>query len=358
MTAPDWDAVVVGGGPAGAVAALRLAPRARVLLLEQTSQDRPRIGESLPPAARPLLRDLGLLDLVAGHRAYLGNHVRWGAPGPATHDFLLDPQGAGWHLDRGRFDGDLRRRAEAADAAVRRGSRITGLTRGSNGWRLTVAGVSGVESPTAHILIDASGRAAAAARRAGASRRIDDRLTGLYTVLPDPVGGDAFSRIAAVREGWWYTAPAGADRRVVAFHTDSDRPVLRRLRDPAGFREALGEVPMVAAAVGEGELPADVHVVAAHGAETVPAAGPDWLAVGDAATGLDPLSSQGLMNALFTGMAGGDAALAALGGEPDTLSTYAGRVADVYAAYRRNAAHFYAAEAWRHDDAFWARRRH
>jgi 2-polyprenyl-6-methoxyphenol hydroxylase-like FAD-dependent oxidoreductase len=57
----DVDILIVGAGPAGAVAALNLAPTRRVVLVERRADNLQRIGESLPPAARRLLADMGLL---------------------------------------------------------------------------------------------------------------------------------------------------------------------------------------------------------------------------------------------------------------------------------------------------------
>jgi flavin-dependent dehydrogenase len=68
--------------------------------------------------------------------------------------------------------------------------------------------------------------------------------------------------------------------------------------------------------------------------------GPRWLAIGDAATALDPLSSHGLGNALFTGMRAGEAIatgdFAAYEKAVDTMwNAYVSRRRELYAAERR-----------------------
>ncbi|ALG09934.1 NAD(P)/FAD-dependent oxidoreductase [Kibdelosporangium phytohabitans] len=69
---PDWDLVVVGAGPAGAtaaLAALRAAPTARVLMLDTADFPRDKVcGDGVAPHAMDVLAGLGVPvdDLAAG----------------------------------------------------------------------------------------------------------------------------------------------------------------------------------------------------------------------------------------------------------------------------------------------------
>ena len=84
--------------------------------------------------------------------------------------------------------------------------------------------------------------------------------------------------------------------------------------------------------------------------------GDGWLAVGDAAISFDPLSSQGMLNALYTGLRGGQALARALLGDHAGIAGYTERLEQVYGAYLRNRLAFYAAEPRWADHAFWRRR--
>ena len=76
--------LILGAGPAGSVAALNLAPSRRVIAVERRMGASPRIGEALPPAARRLMTDMGLLDafLRERHMPCYGNRSVWGVRTP------------------------------------------------------------------------------------------------------------------------------------------------------------------------------------------------------------------------------------------------------------------------------------
>ncbi len=351
------DALIAGGGPGGAAAALVLARAGRrVLLVDATPPDpaRLQIGESLPPAARPLLRDLGLLAGLesGGHLRSSGTASAWGSARAAANDFVFDPNGSGWHLDRRRFDRSSRLAAAAAGAEVREGVTVGGGTRTAGGWRLRLGDG---EEVAARALVDATGRRASLARALGARRERHDRLLAIVGAAPAGADDlDARTVVEAVPGGWWYTALVPGWRRVVAFMTDSDL-VPPGARTRAGFGAALARTEHVAPLLAGAAI--DPQTEPAHGSRLDPPAGDRWLAVGDAALAFDPLSSQGILTALYTGMLGAQALDAFLGGHHAALDRYRERLAAIAAAYRRNRLHAYAGESRWPGSPFWSRRR-
>jgi flavin-dependent dehydrogenase len=355
------DVLIVGAGPAGAAAALNLAPLRTVAVVERSAAPAPRIGESLPAAARRLFRDMGLLEsfLAEGHAPCYANRSVWGDPHPRELDALRDADGHGWHLDRVRFDRWLR------DAAVARGAEmivpatIERIERDGDVWRAGIARGSETITMESTIVIDAAGRAAPLARRLGAKTRVDDRLVCGWIYGRDAAeGGRGLTYVEATEDGWWYTAPMPHDRRVLAFHTDADLPAARVASD----RDAL-----MARAESTSELSELLHhsgfaaeetagFTAAHTATLEPCAGPGFLAAGDAALAFDPLSSQGLLNALFTGLAAAETADAYLRGDVDALSRYRDAIAGIAAAYRAHLELWYGLEQRWPDAPFWKRR--
>ena len=172
------DVLILGAGPAGATAALNLAPMCRVVLAERQKESPARIGEALPPAARRLLNDMDLIDafIAQGHLPCYGNRSIWGRTAPAETDFLRDPDGHGWHLDRARFGAWLRHTAVSRGAMLLMPARLLSISRGYEGWQVRIATSRGEETVSAAFAIDAGGRAAPLARQIGARRRVSDRL--------------------------------------------------------------------------------------------------------------------------------------------------------------------------------------
>ncbi|MFV3073763.1 NAD(P)/FAD-dependent oxidoreductase [Niveispirillum fermenti] len=351
------DALVIGAGPAGCAAALNLAPVRRVLLIDRRADCPPRIGESLPAAAGRLLADMGLLPafLAERHAPCHGQRSLWGGPEPVERDALRDPYGHGWHLDRARFDGWLRDVARCRGAALSIPDELAGLERDGDGWRVRLAGGRIVQ---ARVLIDAGGRAAPLARRLGVMPRPLDRLACAWAHLPDTGAAPGLTSIVAEPDGWWYSAPLPGGQRVLAFHTDADLDAAGSVHDRVGLLWRAAGVKALAPLLPQGAVPAGPGgFTAAHGSVLDPPAGPGWFACGDAAGAFDPLSAQGLFNALYTGLAAAEGADRALAGDrAGAAGTHTGRLNDIRAAYRAHLTAFYGLERRWAGRPFWARR--
>jgi len=357
----EVDVFVVGAGPAGATAALNLAPTRRVALIDLRAQPRARLGESLPPAARRLLTDMGLWDsfLAQRHSPCYGNRSVWGSPELVEADFLRDPDGHGWHVDRARFDLWLRGVAVRRGATLKAPAQLESIDWDGDCWRARVATPGGPTELIARVVIDAGGRASPVGRSLGARRQLGDKLVcGWLCGKARPTHrGAGFTYVEAAEDGWWYAAPMPGGRRVLAFHTDFDLPASRLVADPQKLLERAAVNPELAALLSQtGFTLEQSGFSAAHSALLQPFAGPAWFAVGDAACSFDPLSSQGLLNALYTGLAAAEAADRHLSGERDALSEYLLTMDYVYAAYQRHLIHWYAAETRWSDRPFWQRR--
>ncbi|MDF2629600.1 MAG: FAD-binding monooxygenase [Symbiobacteriaceae bacterium] len=355
------DVLIVGAGPAGATAALNLAPLRRVLLVDRQAEVKSRIGESLVPGARRLLTDMGLWEsfVAEGHEPWYGNIAVWGGAEPQETDFLRDPDGHGWHLDRARFETWLRWVAVERGAGLLAPAVVESLAFDGRRWQVALSTSHGPLALSAGLVIDAGGRSAPIARKLGVAQQALDRLVCAWVYGQDRPGARrGMTYIEAVEDGWWYTAPLPGGRRVLAFHTDADLPAAAVVRERGDLVRRAAAVRELAAILADaGFVPESaVATTAAHSAVLAPPAGPGWLAAGDAATGFDPLSSQGLHNALFTGLAAAEAADRYLSGDAGALPTYAGVIQGIVAAYERHRAQWYGTETRWPAAPFWRRR--
>ncbi|MGB7924361.1 MAG: NAD(P)/FAD-dependent oxidoreductase [Pyrinomonadaceae bacterium] len=303
MDFSSFDVAIVGGGPGGSATALSLrahAPSLSVVLIEASRYETIRIGETLPPPARRILEHLGVWEpfRCQRHREAHGTTAVWGSAIPLDNDFIFMTANTGWHLDRTAFDAMLAEQAQSRGATLILDTRLRDAKRTGDEWRLTLS-TGGVL--TARFIVDATGGNAAFARRCGASFVRADRLVGLARFFEDG-GDDPRTLVEAFEDGWWYTAGLPDGRRITACMTDADLAQNLRLNEAEHWSSMLAAMPCVGAMMRASRPCSPVIVRSTESRRLEPAAGDHWLAVGDSASRFDPLSSQGIVKALRSGI--------------------------------------------------------
>lgn len=355
----DFDAVVVGGGPAGCVAATTLVRRGHsVLLISRGDSPTTRLGESLSPRGALLLRELNLWDDLPCEE-----HCRlpvmasaWEDERPLVADQTFHPYGPWWHVDRPLFDAGLVRAAEREGVAIRRGVFVRSESRlATDESVVAIREVDGLSKFRTRFVIDATGRPSAVARAAGIQRHTDDRLVAL--VAEARIGDSCASSmlVEATPTGWWYSARLSRDRLVVMFFTDSDLLPWDRIGLLLLFKTALRAARHTAARLVQAPY-SKPRLAIASSSFLRQSAGAGWLAVGDAAMTFDPLSSEGLAKGIQTGLEGGLAVSQCLAGEPAAVSRFAEDMNRLYAGYFETRSKVYGrVTRWPNCD-FWRRR--
>lgn len=363
------DVLIVGGGMAGCALAYALAPKYRVFVLEKQpealSQD--RVGESLPAAAVGSLKMLGLDDALAqsSHSDYHGVVSIWGQSTPIRKDFFDTLDGSGLHVDRGSLNRAIKQAAIEVGVVFIHDAQLQTLCYDHGQWDVELNQHDAITNIKASMVIDASGRANVVARKLGLKRINADRAVAIHMQCAQTVNKSrsglpnyqGTTLIESVENGWWYRAPLPNGKHVISFHTDSDLLITPKMQEPSYYSDALQATKLIAIGM---DIPQGndlyLSVCAANSSFPKQSAGEAWLAIGDAALAFDPLSSQGMFNALTTALLAKQCVHQALEGNANATAHYAQSISHVCSAYQRNLAAFYQTEMRWPESTFWQRR--
>ena len=345
---PDYDVIIIGGGPAGASTATLLAGYGhRVLILEREKFPRYHIGESLIPFTFGPLERLGLVDRMKASHFQKKYSVMFIQPdGKRSQPFYfhtrydINTVAQTWQVLRSEFDEMVLRHAAEKGAEVREECTVTTLLRDAHnavsGVRVKNADGS-EEELRARLTIDATGKEAFASNRLG-WRLPDPKLNKVavwtyYEGASRESGIDeGTTTVAAIPEkGWFWHIPQHGDRisvGVVAEGKYLSRDGVRDLKEMMD-REIAGN-PWMREHLATGRQEGEYWITSEYSRHSKYGASPGLLLVGDAFAFLDPVFSSGVMLALKSGVLAADAVHEAL--EADDLSP--GRFAGYAAAIR------------------------
>jgi len=332
-------------------------------MIERSGYADTRVGETLPPAVQPLLASLGVWDqfLAENHSPSFGVRSAWGRDDLYDNDFIFNPYGTGWHVDRARFDAMLARNVDHAGAKLYRLAQLMSCAEdGAGTWDIEFACEGGRKSLRAKFVVDATGRKSMLACRQGAKRITCDRLIGVVCFFsggcPQFHSGNN-TLVEAGENGWWYSAVLPDSRIVVAYMTDADLFGKASKRAANYWQQQRRNAPHTHARIGSRALESGPFIFAANSSRLDHFASKNWLAVGDAAMAFDPLSSQGVYNALMSGVLSAQAIESSLAGDHKELHRYAVAIENNFAKYLVVREKYYRRETRWPNSPFWKRRR-
>ncbi|HKP39146.1 MAG TPA: tryptophan 7-halogenase [Pyrinomonadaceae bacterium] len=359
------DVAILGGGPAGTATALSLrahAPSLSVTLIEQSNYNALRIGETLPPSAQPLLEQLGIWSAFQkeGHLPAYGTCATWGTDELFENEFIFHRAGVGWHLDRKRFDAMLAREATKNGVQLICNGRFTDAEKINNHWEIGIQDASGEEVfIDASFVVDATGRRAAFASQQGVRKIFQDQLLGVFVFFQlddNEALADTYTLVEPWEDGWWYSALVPGNQLAVACMTDGDVAKKYRLNSSDGWFDLIGKTTHTSKRI-HGAIPLaapSAYPASSHRLEKM--TGEGWLAVGDAATTFDPLSSLGIQKGLRSGITASYAIGDFFNGSPAGQKKYEALLSQEFEAYLVTKSEFYRQEQRWSSSSFWQRR--
>ncbi len=331
----QFDVAIVGGGPAGAATAIRLARGGyRVVVLERHAHPGWRAcGVFASPLVRSRLRALGVpnVEMDALSRPIAAMELE--SEGASCR--LEYGHGFACGFDRVKLDERLLELAQRAGAEIRRATvvRDVRLGSGDGASQVVVASSLTPDGPphatlTARVVVGADGGGSRVARAAGVlSERNWLGRAGITFHLADtdaPAPGLPATARFFFGNGWYVgIAPVPADRVNIGIVVPIGRvregasaiadEVVRDVARPTDGWQSNERTDALQVA---GRLEHHVAKVAGHG----------WLLVGDATGFIDPLTGEGIHRALVTAEYAAAAIRKWLAGDRAGLADYDRRV--------------------------------
>ncbi|MDT0380965.1 chloramphenicol-biosynthetic FADH2-dependent halogenase CmlS [Streptomyces sp. DSM 42041] len=368
---------IIGGGPAGCVAALTLQKLGHdVAVYERTRFPRYRIGESLLPGTMSILNRLGLQERIDAQ-----NYVKkpsatflWGQDqAPWTFSFAA-PKVAPWVFDhaiqvkRDEFDQLLLDEARARGVTVVEEATVTDVDLSRpEGVALTVRQGDETTTVEGDFVIDAGGSGGPLVRKLGV-RRYDEFYKNFavwsYFTMEDPFKGDLKGTTYSItfEDGWVWMIPVKDDLYSVGLVVDRSKSAeVREMGADEFYRSTLAKCTQATELLAGADQADEVRIVHDWSYDTEVFSADRYFLCGDAACFTDPLFSQGVHLASQSAVSAAAAIdrITRNEEERDAVHAWYNRTyREAYEQYHQFLASFYTFASFTEPDSeFWRKRR-
>jgi len=316
MSGEAYDVAIIGGGPAGSVAAALLARAGRrVILLERDRFPRFHIGESLLPFSMQAFTRLGLHDKFAqaGFMEKFGGEM-YGACGDDGVKFYFEDgfrsqTDRSYQVTRADFDKVLLDHAAESGAEVREETGVDKIDFSDEGATLAI---SQGDEIRARYVIDASGRNSILSAKFKLKENYEHlqkvSVFAHYDGMTRAAGRDGtLTRMVRAIDRWFWVIPLSATRTSVGVVLDGAVYKKSGLSAEEFLQQAIEEQPILMQQMRDAERVTPVRTAADFSYRSSRLTGDRWMLAGDAAGFIDPVFSSGVFLAVLAGEQAADA---------------------------------------------------
>lgn len=323
----NYDAVVIGGGPAGSTAATLIAKSGhRVLLLDRERFPRYRLGESLMPATYWTFQRLGVLDKMKSSTFVQKYSVQFFTKtGKGALPFYFseyDPHESSqtWQVDRADFDLMLLDHAAENQVEVCQGANVKDVVFENDCARgVEIEFEDGERARVdARVIVDCSGQTALIGRKLKLKQvdpvlrhaSIYTRYRGAWRDRGRDEGATVILHTDLAKSWFWYI-PLPNNEVSVGVVGPVDYLLKRGESLERVFQDELAICPEVARRIEGSEQIFEIRAIRDFSYISKRIAGDGWIMAGDAFGFLDPIYSTGVFLALKSAEFAADAVIEA-----------------------------------------------